>query len=70
MQRCSVSGGLWRSSAQLLLHCMPQEMGYRETAGDEVEDLAALLAFAKERFPVSGALAMPVAACHQGMRPC
>jgi diphthine-ammonia ligase len=29
-----------------------QELGYRETAGDEVEDLAALLAFAKERFPV------------------
>lgn len=38
------------------------EMGYRETAGDEVEDLAALLAFAKECFPglqavASGAIA-------------
>ena len=30
-----------------------QELGYSKTAGDEVEDLAALLAFAKERFPVS-----------------
>ena len=32
-----------------------QELGYSKTAGDEVEDLAALLVFAKERFPV-GAL--------------
>jgi hypothetical protein len=31
-----------------------QELGYSKTAGDEVEDLA-VLAFAKERFPV-GAL--------------
>lgn len=30
-----------------------QDMAYVQTAGDEVEDLAALLAFAQQRFPVS-----------------
>lgn len=39
-----------------------QELGYSETEGDEVEDLLALLCFAKERFPCiqavsSGAIA-------------
>lgn len=36
---------------KLSTHAM-QELGYRETSGDEVEDLAALLGFAKDRFPV------------------
>lgn len=29
-----------------------QDMAYKHTQGDEVEDLASLLAFAKQRFPV------------------
>jgi diphthine-ammonia ligase len=55
---CVSTVGLWDGwvgpRAQVSSRAMVslQELGYRTTAGDEVEDLAALLAFAKERFPV------------------
>lgn len=48
---------------------LAQDLGYKQTAGDEVEDLFALLAFVKERLPgVEAAATGAIASDYQRLR--
>ncbi len=58
-----------RDMGLLTTGSLAQDLGYEQTAGDEVEDLFALLAFVKERLPgVEAAATGAIASDYQRLR--